>query len=243
MILKDCRIFAAGCDLSGQSNSIDLKSDIESKDATTWRSEGWQEVTGGLAKAAVKAGGFAAFGAAGTQDYDSFHRLGQLDPWTITPEESDVGALAWVTNILRGKYGLGGKVGDLAPWTAEGSSSWPLCRGVILHPPGTARADDGNGTAVQLAATTADQRLYGALHVLSVTGATPTIDVTVQSDSVEAFTGSPETRLTFTQATTVGGEIIRTAKAANADTWYRVAWDCSEVGNESFLFVASIGIW
>jgi hypothetical protein len=116
-------------------------------------------------------------------------------------------------------------------------------RGVGLHPPGTARTDDGNGTAVQVAATTADQRLYASLHVLSVAGSVPTLDVTIQSDSVEAFNSTPETRLTFTQKTTAGvGEIVRTAKSANTDTWYRAAWNCSEIGDESFLFVVSLGI-
>lgn len=245
-VWEDARIFIGGCDASGQSNQISVEASGEVKDYTNWTSGGWKENRTGLLSAKLAASGFLAMGAAGTVEYDSWSRLGKIDAWTIGPDgAAAVGALAYLTQTARLKYPIGDKVGELAPWSTEGSSSWPMARGAFLHDPGTARAHDGNGTAVQLGAMTADQRLYAAVHWLSLTGAAPTVDLTIQSDSVEAFTGSPETRLTFTQATGVigvTGEIIRTAAGAHADTWYRAVWNISEVGDESILFVVSAGI-
>lgn len=245
-VWEDVRIFIGGCDASGQSNKVSVEPSGEVKDATVWTSGGWKENRTGLLSAKLAASGFLAMGAAGTVEYDSWSRLGKIDAWSVGPDgTAQVGELAWLTQAARLKYPIGDAVGALSPWSTEGSSSWPLVRGAFLHDPGTARAHDGNGTAVELGAMAAGQRLYAAVHWLSLAGAAPTIDLTIQSDTVQAFNNSPETRLTFTQETSaigVTGEIIRTAAGAHADSWYRAVWNISEVGDESILFVVSAGI-
>ncbi len=244
-VLVDARLFAGGCDLSWQNNEVELTGEADEKEATTFRSNSWYECKGGLKKGSVKAGGFAAFGAAGTVDFDAWARLGQFDAWTIGPDEATAGNLAYLTSLLRAKYATVGKVGELNPWTAEGSSTWPVVRGAFLAGPGTAVTGDGSGTAVQLRAMLEGERLYGALHVVSVAGSVPTIDCIIESDSAETFDASAETRLTFTQLSACGGEILRTAAVGvggHADDWYRITWDISSVGDESFLLAASIGI-
>jgi hypothetical protein len=241
--LSDARLFIRGCDLSGQANEVSMAADREVLDKTSFKSAGWKEVRGGLPKAAITASGMVEFGAAGTVDYDAWARLGQVDPWTVGPDEATAGNLAYLTKVLRGQYKTLGKVGALNPWEAECMSSWPVARGIFLLGPGTVLTDDGASSAFELGALAAGQRLYATLHVVSVVGAAPTLDVTITSDSVEAFTGSPETRITFTQASVVGGEALRSAAGAHTDSWYRAEWDLSEVGDESFLAAVAVGIY
>jgi hypothetical protein len=120
------------------------------------------------------------------------------------------------------------------------AGSWPLARGVVLNPPGTALTITGNGTAVQhVAVTTAAQYLYASLHVLSVSGtATPTLTVKVQSDTV-GFP-SPTDRITFTAATAQSSQISRVA-GINTDDYYRISYTISGT-NPSFLALVAVGV-
>jgi len=240
--LLDCRLFAGGADLSGASNKIELSAEFEEKDATNYRSGGWKEVKAGLGSAEAMGEGFWEAGDDGMVDNASWAQLGAVGAWSIGPDDSAVGDLAYFMKALRGNYSLGDAVGELAPWSGTAKSAWPLVRGAFAHPPGTARTATGDGTAQQLGALSAGQRLYASLHVLSVAGtSSPTITVEIESDTEEAFGDTPETRLSFTAATARSGQILRTAAGAHADTWYRPTWTITGT-NPSFLFVVALGI-
>lgn len=241
-VLLDARLFAGGADLSGNSNKIEITSEIEEKNATNYRSDGWKEVRGGLASAEMAGEGQWEAGDSGMVDDSSWAQLGGNTAWSASPADAVVGDLAYFMKAMRADYALGDAVGEIAPWSGTAKSSWPLVRGVFAHPPGTARTSTGDGTAQQLGALTAGQRLYAAVHVLSVSGtSTPTITVEIESDSQEDFGGTPETRLSFDAATARGGQILRTDGTAHADTWYRPTWTVSGT-NPSFLFVVALGI-
>lgn len=241
-VLLDCRLFAVGADLSGHSNKIELSSEVEDKDATNYRSQGWKEVLGGLGSAELGGEGQWDAGDESLVDDASWAQLGGNGPWSVGPDDSVVGDLAYFMKAMRSSYKLGDAVGEIAPWTGTAKSSWPLVRGQFAHPPGTARTSTGDGTALQLGALTTGKRLYAALHVLSVAGtSTPTITVEIESDTEEAFGDSPETRLSFTAATARGGQILRTDGTAHADTWYRPTWTITGT-NPSFLFVVALGV-
>lgn len=244
-VLTNVRLFTGGADLTSVSNKVELVNEREEKDVTTFLPEGdadsgWKKVTGGLAQGAATASGFWAAGDDGKVDNRSFIDLGGLTGWTATGNAgASVGSLAYLMKALRGQYVAGGQVGDVAPWTASMKSSWPVVRGVIMHPPGTARSSTGNGTAVQVSAVSASQYLYASLHVLSASGTTPTLDVTVESDVDNTF-ASPATQITFSQANAISGQITRAAGAIT-DTWFRVKYTIGGSG-PSFLFVVSLGI-
>lgn len=240
-VLLDCRLFAVGADLSGASNKIEITSEVEDKDATNYRSGGWKEVLGGLASSEITGEGQWEAGDPSLVDDASWSALGGIGPYTVCPNDSTVAALAYLTKGMRADFTFGDAVGEVAPWSGTVKSSWPVARGQIGHPPGTARTASGTGAALELGAITAGQRLYAALHVLSVAGTdTPTITGRIESDADAGF-ASPTTRLTFTAATAVGGEILRTDGTAIADTHYRVAWTISGT-TPSFLFAVSLGI-
>jgi hypothetical protein len=240
-VLLDARLFAGGADLSGASNKIEVAAEVEEKDATNYRSGGWKEVLGGLGSAQIMGEGYWEAGDPGMVDDASWLQLGGLGPWTAGPVDATVGALAYFTNALRADYTFGGQVGEVAPWKGKASSTWPLVRGQIEHPPGTARTADGSSTGAQLGAVAAGKQLYAALHVLSVAGTgSPTLTVNIESDTGSGFP-SPVTQLSFTPATARGGQILRTNGSAITDSWFRAAWTITGT-TPSFLFALAFGV-
>ncbi|MGA5472526.1 hypothetical protein ACPCUK_27605 [Streptomyces arboris] len=239
-VLLDARLFAPGADLSGASNKIELTSEIEDKDTTNYRSGGWKEVIGGLGSAEISGEGQWEAGDPSKVDDASWSTLGGRGPYTVCPTDSVVGALAYLVYGLRTDYKVGDAVGEVAPWAGTVKSSWPLVRGQIAHPPGTARTATGTGTVLNLGAVPAGKRLYAGLHILSAAGTTPSLTVSIESDDGAGF-ASPVTRATFDAAAGPGGQIARTDGLAITDTHWRVAWAVTGTG-PSFMFAVSLGI-
>jgi len=240
IVLTGVRLFAGGADLTSASNTVELSSEVEVKDVTNYGSAGWKEVLGGLASTEIKASGQWEAGDTSLVDDAAWAGLGVVDAWTIGPVGAAVGDLAYLAKSLQANYSLGGAVGDVAPWKADASGSWPLVRGSVAHPPGTARTATGAGTGVNLGAVAAGQRLYATMHVLSVSGTTPSITAIVESDDNSGFT-SATTRLTFAAATARGAQIDRSSGSAITDSWWRVSWTVAGT-TPSFLFAAAFGI-
>ncbi|MFG2070990.1 hypothetical protein ACGFKZ_29435 [Micromonospora tulbaghiae] len=249
-VLHNVRIFTGGCDLTGQSNKIEVGGEHEERDTTNFgdvdaNGHIWKSVIGGLGSAKVAAAGQWEAGDTSRVDDDAWAALGGIGAWTIYPHESGpaggaVGSVAWIVNALRAQYQLGGAPGDVAPWAASASSTWPLVRGVGLHAPGTPRTAAGVGTAVQRPAVAEGQHVYASLHVLSVAGtASPTLTVTVQSSADAGFT-APTDRMVFTAATARTGQVLRLAGPIT-DTYWRLSWAITGTA-PSFLFAGALGI-
>jgi hypothetical protein len=240
-ILTNVRLWAGGADLTSHSNKVELSSEVEAKDATNYGSGGWKEQLGGLASSTLKGAGQWEAGDPGLIDNHAWGQLGAVGAWTVSPHAGAVGDVAYLLRALESSYTLLGDVGEIAPWAADAMGSWPMPRGQVAHPSGTARTASGTGTGLQLGAVAAGDRMYASLHVLSVAGtSTPTITGRVESDDNSGFT-SATTRLTFTAATAKTGEILRTDGSAITDDWWRVAWTITGT-TPSFLFAAALGI-
>lgn len=239
-ILTNVRLFASGADLTGVSNKVEISTEVEDKDTTNYASAGWAEVLGGLASAEISGEGQWEAGDPGMVDDASWAQLGGTGPWTIGPVGAAAGDLVYLTKAMRADYTLGEGVGEIAPWSGTGKSVWPLVRGQIVQAPGTPVSADGSTAGVELGAAAARRRLYGALHVLSATGDTPSLTVTVESSADEAFT-TPTTRLAFNPASTAGGQILRTTGDAITDTWWRASFTVAGTG-PSFMWALALGI-
>jgi hypothetical protein len=240
-VLTNVRCFAVGADLTGNSNKIELSAEVEEKDATNYASQGWGEVLGGLASSELSGEGQWEAGDPSKVDDASWSQLGGVGPWSVSANNAAaVGDLAYLVNAMRSAYKLGEAVGEIAPWTGTAKGSWPVARGQFAHPPGTARTATGTGTGLNLGAVAAGRRLYATLHVLSVAGTTPSITARVES-SVDNTFGAPTTRLTFSAASAIGGQVLRTDGTAITDTWWRMAWTISGT-TPSFLFAGALGI-
>jgi hypothetical protein len=240
-VLTNVRCFAVGADLTGNSNKIERSAEVEEKNATNYASQGWGEVLGGLASSELSGEGQWEAGDPSKVDDASWSQLGGVGPWSVSANNAAaVGDLAYLVNAMRSAYKLGEAVGEIAPWTGTAKGSWPVARGQFAHPPGTARTATGTGTGLNLGAVAAGRRLYATLHVLSVAGTTPSITARVES-SVDNTFGAPTTRLTFSAASAIGGQVLRTDGTAITDTWWRMAWTISGT-TPSFLFTGGLGI-
>ncbi|HWB37492.1 MAG TPA: hypothetical protein VHA75_15860 [Rugosimonospora sp.] len=242
-VLKNVRSFAGGVDLTSVNNKFELSGEVEEKETTNYGSNGWKEVIGGLGSAKITGEGQWEAGDASKVDDSRWAALGTVKEITVCPDGATVGSVAWILSALETKYALGGTVGDVAPWSIDGSSSSHLVRGQIMHPPGTARTSSGNGTTAQLGALTTGHTLYANFHVLSVTAdsGTPTITFTVQSDNATGFP-SATTQATSSAFTAIGSQSA-TVAAPVTDDWWRVGYTIAGgATNPGFLFVVAFGI-
>jgi hypothetical protein len=241
LVLNDARIYYATADLTGVSNHVELETEYEDLDKTTFASLGAHERVAGLADTMCGLQGLWAAGDLTQPDDVLWANNGaNAAPLTVLPTSGAVGSVAYLTKVMQANYKPGGDTGKLLAWTADTSGNQPLARGVILHPQGTARTASGNGTGVQFAAgPTATQRLYANFHAMSVSGATPSIAVKVQS-SVDNTFASPTDQIVFTTATGLTSQSSNVLGAIT-DTWYRVVWTVTG-GAQSWLFAVSAGV-
>lgn len=239
LVYTNTRIFVGAADLSGVSNKAELSGEREVKDVTNFLSEGWKEMIAGLGSGAINAEGFWEAGDDTKVDDAAFAALGASKPWTICPVNAADGAVAYFTRALEDQYTLLGAVGDVAPYKASVKSNWPLVRGIVANPPGSARTTTGTGTVTELGDVDEGQYVYAALHVLSASGTSPSITFAIESDDNEDMV-SAITRITFNAATSAGSQILRTAGAIT-DTYWRAKWTVSGT-SPSFLAVVSLGI-
>lgn len=245
-VLTDVRCYIGDVDATGQTNQAALSGAVNNLDATTFGNNGWSAVAGGIKGGKLTVSGFAAAGAIAGLDQvdDSFWgdlTSGTTVPVTVCPAGSGaVGGLAYLTRVLTTEVKEFDKVGELLPFEFDGTLSGPMANGAILHPQGTARTTTGFGTPVQLPAVATGQRLFTALHVMSITGTTPTLAVIVQSAPTSGF-GSPTTRATFVGATTTTMFDFQIASGPITDTWWRVGYTIAGT-TPSYLFACSAGI-
>lgn len=240
-VLTDARIYFASADLTGYSNKVETGASVEELDRTTFASGGAKERWGGLVDMTASVSGFWEAGDLSKPDDTFWANLGASTvPLTVAPTSGAVGSLAYLSRVLEASYKPGGDTGKLLGWSAELKGNWPLVRGTVLHPQGTARTASGTGTGQQIGALSSSQALYATLHVFSIAGTgTPSITVAIESASDSGFT-TPTTQATFTAATALGGQ---TAKVIGpiTDTYWRAKWTIAGT-SPSFLFAVAAGI-
>ena len=241
LVLTDARIYFDSLDATGFANTVAMTPTVADEDCTTFGSGGWKAFAGGIADTTASASMFWQAGDLTMPDDVAWSQFGDATaPLTVVPTSGAVGSVAYLTKVVETQYTPLGDVGKLAKADVQWHGNTALARGQIIHPQGTPRTTTGNGTAVQLGAVLASQRMYANLHVLSIAGTgTPTITVTIQSNVDNTF-GSPTTRISFAAATTLQGQTGAVVGPVT-DTWWRAIWTISG-SSPSFLFAVSAGI-
>jgi len=160
---------------------------------------------------------------------------------TVTPVDQAAGSPALFTQLKTSEYNpiATGTVGEMMGFrvTGEGQGE-KVIHGQIMVTPGTTRTSSGTSAVNNLGAVSATQSVYSALHVITVAGSTPTLDVVVKSASSSGGTYNAE--VTHTQATAITSELKSTA-GANTDAYWRVDFTIGG-GSPQFDFICSIGI-
>ena len=101
------------------------------------------------------------------------------------------------------------------------------------------KTSTGNGTARELGAVSSTQKVYSFIHVVSASGTSPTLNVTVASDDAGGFT-TPTTRITHSQFSAVGSE-VKSTSGAITDTYWRVTYTVGGT-TPSFDVIVGVGI-
>lgn len=237
--LINATVWLSQFDISADHNQVRVMSSVESLDKTvfgqTTRIHG-----AGLRTGEISGEGFLDYGTNAVEEVLSA-RIGLNNvPITVTPNGLVNERAVFMQSLVANVSPIGGTIGEMHKFSFKAEPGQnPLIRGTLMAAKASRTSTGNSGTAQQLGAVTAPQRIYGVLHVFSASGSSPTLDVTVQSDNAVGFP-SLATQITFAQATGVTSEFKSTAGAIT-DDWWRVAWT---IGGSSpnFSFAVAIGI-
>lgn len=239
-INQDIRWYVGEIHVACHAKSATFTNTCEALDDTTLCDDGWRtfDVPG------IKSGAFDLSLLSDMADDGLDERMWALLGTTGVSHSFSIGSadgsLGYTGKTLTTSYTpIEGDPGELAMAKAAGQTTGPLVRGLVLHPHTTARTSSSTGTGRQLGAVSATQRLYASLHVIEVSGTTPSLTVKVQSDDNSGFTSATD-RITFTAAT---DETYQTSSVVGAvtDDYWRITWAVSGT-SPSFKFAVIAGI-
>lgn len=239
LIYTDCKMYVGGYDVSGYhtQTKIDHKQELHE---TTCLDDAARTRTSGLQSVDISSSG--NWEATDT-DTPFFTGLGTVDQEiTICPDGNAAGDLAYFTQGVQADYNILGPIGEIVPYdiVAHGSGGYGLARGEILA--NVSGALTGVSTSTKREITTeAVNTVYAILHVTSVSGTTPTLDVLVQSDA-DGSAGGETTRITFTQMGAVGSQYATPITNMTEDYW-RLSYTIGGSDTPTFSFIVAIAIF
>lgn len=237
-VFKDAKVWLAQFALTSYLSELEIQHEADALDKTVFGNT-TRQFQSGLEKFSFGLKGFADY-ADEALDEIVRTRVGTQDvPITFGLETGLVNTRAILIEGGLGDYQQGGSVGVLVPFNLPGfaSKGRPIVPGTILEDATVAKTANGNGTAYQLGAVGAAQKLYASLHVLTYSGFTNVV-VKVQSDT-SGFP-SPTDRVTFATVTGLTSEFATPVDGAITDDWHRISWTVTGVG--SITFIVAMGI-
>lgn len=154
-------------------------------------------------------------------DYGLYSTLGAAETIiTVCPTDGTDGEICYASKYVTNYTPIDGTVGDVAGFSVSAQGDSQLMHGYILKNCATAVTGNDDGTAYQLGAVSATQKVIAALHVYEIDGGTLTVKC--ESDDAEGFP-STIARITFTGATDPTSEWKEVAGAIT-DDWWRASW-------------------
>jgi hypothetical protein len=233
VVLRDCRLFVGPYALHGSIDMVSLtasKAEIASNrmgDIVECYVPGLQNVT-------VNAGGFWASDAVATSlepDTILYPRINPtLEPaaWPVSicppmAPAATPGAAGNLSYTVVGKQftfnPINGSHGQAVKYevsTKPSSAGGGLYRGTVVLPSASVSATT-TGSAFQLGAVSATQKIVAVLHITAINGGSWVL--TIESDNGAGF-ATPTTRATFSAATTITTLVVET-NGAITDDYFR----------------------
>lgn len=243
--LQNAVILTGPANLSGYLNSVEVNVSSDDKDVTTFATQGFRSVLGGIKSIEINTEGFWDAGAGAVADptkpddrmWSEFNTTGNV--MTVTPTGAVVGDISYFTRVLRPNYTFGAEVGEVLPFTSSAmGDGTALVRGLIAD--NQARTATATTAVRTLVAPTANTRVYAAIHVLAASGTTPSLTVALQGDDAVGFP-SPATVATSAAITAPGAVWLQGPYGVTTDSFYRLSYTVSGT-TPSFTVVASIGV-
>lgn len=242
--LKNSKLLVDGFDLSGKMNNISLGYASELQDDTVMGDTTRSRI-GGLKTVALSAEGFVDHAVA-PDDVDQvmYSRIGVADSVvTVVLEDDAEGNDAYTFQAVFADYTPGATVGDMMAFTVTAESSGGvdgLVKGTIMN--STARTTTADGAGIQVGAVLAAEFAYASMHVTAVSGTNPTLNVVIESDAGDTWSGAETSRFTFTEKDDVGSQWQTRVAGAITDSWWRATWAITGTDNPTFSFTVVLGI-
>lgn len=244
-VLTDAKIWFDALDISGTSNNVNFEYAAEALDETTFGDD-TRINRGGLKTVALGASGFFNEGLVtegdGAYEGELFTQVGDQDVLiSVAAEGGDAGETVYFFQAFQANYNPSGSVGEIFAFSVDASAgdSGKLIRGTILANL-VAQGSSGSGSGFQVGAASSSQTIFAGLHVLQASGTAPTLDINIESDATNSFSGAETTRFTFAQATGRTSEYL-TLAGPITDPWWRIDFTIAG-GTPSFDFLVNLGI-
>lgn len=233
-ILKDCAIYYDGYIFSSNINNVAFNYGARMLDGGTFGSDTEINVAGPFTASATASGFWDADAATYNPDLKLWGDVGSDDKlFSAFPETTTAGSRGFGLLTSRAAYNTSAAWGELFKFDADGASRSRLMQLEVIR--NSTETTTGNGDYETVGAVAANQKVYAIMHVTSVSGTSPTLDVTIES------TGASN-RFTFAQATTVGAQYLTPVAGAIADTTWRASWTIGGSDTPTFTFLVAIAI-
>lgn len=239
--LTSPKIYLDGFDISGDLNQHSLNESAAAVTNTTYGT-GYESALPGRKGVDLSMAGYWQAGATPDLiDHILADRIAvENSVLTVCGQTGAAGESAKFFRAMVGSYAPGGQVGAMLAFSASAKANQgPVVRGTVLAT--GSKTSTANGSAYQVGAAGATQSLYAALHVLSVSGTNPTLNVVIASDNNSGFT-SGLTRMTFSQKTAIGTQWLTPVAGPQTDDYWRAEWTIGGSNTPTFNFVVVFGI-
>lgn len=239
-VFKDAKVVMDGDDISGILNQVGLSYESELKDATVLGDDTRGRLSG------LMTAEFALQGFWDTVlDTELFDNIGATadEVLSFAPDGHAVGDRAFFMKTRSANYNPGADLGEIFGFSLSAMSNEALVRGLLMVD--STETTSGNSASILFPAVASGERMFAAMHVLSAGGISPTLDMTVVSDSDGVFdSATSNTRMAFSQVTTSKGAQILSVDGAITDQHWRFEWDILDdsAGSPSYQLFCLLGI-
>ena len=248
LVLKNCKLYFDGYDISGHTNNITLNYGAELQDRTSFGSSARKRLAGLTSVELTGSGYFEA----GTSKPDTaiYPTIGSSSATVLTVcpiSNGAVGERAFSHKAMLGEYAPGGSIGDIMSFSfAAFGEGAPLVRGLVCEN-STALSTGLSATPHNLGTGTSTQKLYAALHAISVSSSAAVLDLTIQCSASSGFSSTTlSTQLALNQITDTGGHSAqwKSTAASTSKNWYRlnITSTSTAVSAGSLNGIVTIGI-
>ena len=218
LVLNDCGILVGMTEATTWTQSVTLDKNAEILDGTTFGSTSRDKVAG-LVDVKMSIDGFSSLGADSIEE-DSFTHLGSTFPCLVVPETGiDDGDMGFFFEAIGATLNQLGDVGSISPFTIEVEGKSHLIKGTVLKY-GTITNGVTNGTAYQVGAVSATEKVYAAFFILEATAVTD-LDFSIKSDDAEGFPSGIE-KIAWEDQTDRASKWATPVAGAITDDWWRV---------------------
>lgn len=216
-IIQGQELYLDGYHLSADIQGLDLMAEWAEVDDTTLN-KSHRSVD--LGQMIVTIGSNGIFTAANS-DIGIDSALGLTDKPVAVVHGGTDGDIAYFFKSAVSQYQpYGQSVGDLHGFNFNAAGRGLLHRGIRLTKR-TSAATSADSDAIQHGAVSSSQKVYAGLFVFAAS-ASDTLDVIIESDAADDFSGNETTRITFDQVTAIGSQ-WKEVSGAITDDWWRVS--------------------